>query len=355
MSQTRKYYDVGKLLSYNAEINGVFGSRSIGKTYGLMKQCVLDWMNRREEFGYIRRYQSELEVVQDNILDDVMQEFPDYETKRTKDRYYIRKRSTKKKNTNEWCVIGHLFAASKHADYKGKPYPKIRRIIWDEYIREVNSVPGYLKNDIQALFSIYTSVARYRENVSMYLLGNTCNLIMPLFLFLNINEEPKSGVTQFRKRVNVDGEEKIVRFLIDYVKDGELIEQVKNSTFGALVAGSDEESVIINAEFNNGGNLFIEKKPSGAKFRYGFRWKGQPYGVWCDLSEGRWYINKKIPSDGLTFALTAKDMRPNLMLIEQATPFLKNLRRLYGYGMVYFDSPNTREGFVDLIRLIGLR
>ena len=189
----------------------------------------------------------------------------------------------------------------------------------------------------------------------MYLLGNTCNLMMPLFLFLNINEEPKSGVTQFRKRVNIDGEMKQVRFLIDYVKDGELIDQVKKSTFGALVSGSEEEQVIINAEFSNGGKLFIEKKTAVSKFHYGFSFKNKRYGVWCDLNEGKWYINKKIPSDGVMFALTAKDMRPNLMLIEQATPFLKNLRRLYGYGMVFFDSPNTREGFIDLIRMIGLR
>lgn len=355
MNEKRKYYDVPKLCSYNAEINGVFGSRSIGKTYGLLKQCIQDWLKRGEQFGYVRRYQSELEIVRDNILDDVMQEFPDYETKRIKSTYYIRKRVVDDKKQNKWQVIGHMFAASKHGDYKGTAYPYIRRIIWDEYIREIGAIPGYLPNDMQALFSIYTTISRYRENVSMYLLGNTCNLMMPLFLFLNINEEPKSGVTQFRKRVNIDGEMKQVRFLIDYVKDGELIDQVKKSTFGALVSGSEEEQVIINAEFSNGGKLFIEKKTAVSKFHYGFSFKNKRYGVWCDLNEGKWYINKKIPSDGVMFALTAKDMRPNLMLIEQATPFLKNLRRLYGYGMVFFDSPNTREGFIDLIRMIGLR
>lgn len=351
---TRTYYDVRKLLSYGAQINVIIGSRSIGKTYGLLKQCVQDWLKDGSEFGYIRRYGSELEDVQDNILDDVAQEFPNYQFRRQKDKYLIRKISDN--DSEPWLTIGHLFVASKAGNYKGKPYPRVKRIVWDEYVRELNVFPGYLKNDIQALFSIYTSVARYRTNVAMYLLGNACDLIIPIFLFLGVDSEPKSGVTQFRKYVtNLDGSVTQVRFLIDYVKDAKFIEQVRASTFGALVAGTDEETVIVNGDFSNAGDLFIAKKPKSAKYHYGFKFRGATFGVWLDQENGRYYVNRKTTSDGVIYALSAQDMRPNLVLIEQAAPFLRNLRRLYGYNMVYFDSPATREGFVDMVRLVGVR
>ena len=295
-----------------------------------------------------------MENVEDNVLEDVAQEFPEYQFKRQKDKYYIRK--VTEDNSEAWQIIGHLFVASKAANYKGIPYPRIKRIIWDEYIREVNVFPGYLKNDIQALFSIYTTVSRYRTNVSMYLLGNACDLIIPIFLFLGVNKEPKAGITQFRRYVeDLDGNVVQVRFLIDYVKDASFIKQVRASTFGALVSGTEEETVIVNGDFSNGGELFIAKKPKAAKFRYGFKFQGANYGVWLDAENGLYYINRKIVKDGVIYALSAQDMRPNLVLIEQAAPFLRNLRRLYGYNMVFFDSPATREGFVDMVRLVGVR
>ena len=39
------YYNYNDLFSYNAMFNFVIGERGVGKTYGILKKCVKDFIN----------------------------------------------------------------------------------------------------------------------------------------------------------------------------------------------------------------------------------------------------------------------------------------------------------------------
>ena len=59
------YYNYNDLFSYNAMFNFVIGERGVGKTYGILKKCVKDFINTMSnehprQFVYLRRYKSEL-------------------------------------------------------------------------------------------------------------------------------------------------------------------------------------------------------------------------------------------------------------------------------------------------------
>ena len=52
------FYDWNKTLSYDADVTMVIGAKGIGKTFGLRKQCIKDFLrdgSRKEGMGEARR------------------------------------------------------------------------------------------------------------------------------------------------------------------------------------------------------------------------------------------------------------------------------------------------------------
>src|SRR5438874_13310172 len=54
------YYSFTRLLSCNAVINMAVGGRGIGKSYGAKKLAIDKWIERRDQFIYLRRFTEEL-------------------------------------------------------------------------------------------------------------------------------------------------------------------------------------------------------------------------------------------------------------------------------------------------------
>ena len=55
------YYDYQKVLSYNALLSFIIGERGVGKTYGAKKFCIKNYINKNDEFVYLRRYKTEFQ------------------------------------------------------------------------------------------------------------------------------------------------------------------------------------------------------------------------------------------------------------------------------------------------------
>ena len=65
------WYDVRKTLSYNCLFNFVIGNRGCGKTYSCKKWAVDDYLKNGNEFIYLRRYDSELDLVKKSFFNDL--------------------------------------------------------------------------------------------------------------------------------------------------------------------------------------------------------------------------------------------------------------------------------------------
>ena len=63
------YYDYSKILSYNALLNFLIGERGVGKTYGAVKFVTKQFINKNEQFAYIRRYKPELKKAVPNFFE----------------------------------------------------------------------------------------------------------------------------------------------------------------------------------------------------------------------------------------------------------------------------------------------
>lgn len=49
------FYDLSKVLTYNAFLNFLIGERGVGKTYSTSKFVTKQFINKGYEFAYVRR------------------------------------------------------------------------------------------------------------------------------------------------------------------------------------------------------------------------------------------------------------------------------------------------------------
>lgn len=340
----QKYME--KTLSYNAPMTIAVGGNSIGKTYSFTYQGVKEFIKTGKQFGWIRRYAPELKKASSNFFDDLIEhdEFPGYIFKTDKERGYIAKKPTGNAKP-DWQVCCHFFALSMQGSYKGTAYPKIKRLIFDEYIREVKTPPGYLYDDIGKLMKLWKTVGRKRNDCQLYLISNAVDLVNPAFLWLGITDEPKPGYSWHNNKT----------VLLHHIKDAAFAQSERDTLVGKVIAGTELEKVMIDNEFAASNDLFIAKKTANAKYRYGFKYCGHVYAIWLDNSNGLFYVNRKAPKGGLVYSLTTEDHRPNMYLVESAGKFARQIGRLYGNGVVRFENNAAREGFLKMLRMLGLR
>ena len=345
-----KFYDLQKTLSYNCQINAIFGHRSIGKTYTLLKHCVRRFLKHGEKMVYVRRYDNDLKMVKAYIFDDIASDpaLKDYEFKCVGYDYYI-----KRIDSDEWLLFCTLVALSKFQKYKSRPFPDYKYIIVEEYLIENPRLTRYLNNEIDALISVYITVARYNNDVKMFLLSNVGDIVNPLFRWLDINDEPKKGYSKHKLGTLDDGTD--VNVLIHYVFDEIISRQTANTVGSVLASTSSYANVAITNQFSGANDYYIAKKTARAKCEYALKFRNTTFTLWCDYKTFIYYINRQVVDGCYTYSLTTEDFRPNMAAIDLSKNRLKTLHRLYSNGCIYFDSPATREQFLNMLKLCGIR
>ncbi|WP_187425958.1 phage DNA encapsidation protein, partial [Bacillus subtilis] len=118
------YWKPDRLLSYDRIVNMVVGGRSIGKTYGIKKQIIKEFIEKGHQFIYLRRYKGELKKV-GQFFDAVSKEFPDAKFEVKGREFWINGKKA-----------GYAIPLSAWQSEKGVDYPNVRTIFFDEFLRE---------------------------------------------------------------------------------------------------------------------------------------------------------------------------------------------------------------------------
>ena len=84
------WYNPNKTLTHNALFNFIIGNRSCGKSYGLKKRVIKNFLDKGQQFILLRRFKDELDKSKEQYFDDVVlnKEFK-AEVKFANDCYYI--------------------------------------------------------------------------------------------------------------------------------------------------------------------------------------------------------------------------------------------------------------------------
>lgn len=353
MNSEQKYIDWERVFSYDSRLSMVVASRGRGKTYGLRKQFVNDYLKNGYRFVEVCRYKSQINDVLTGYFDNLIKDniFPNYIFKTEGAKAYISVKVDEGEKP-KWELFGYFVALSDYQNIKKRTFANVKRIVLDEAIIErLDKHHHYLSQEWTILQSVVDSVLREKPGENrgrIYLLSNACDLVNPYFTALRITEAPKYGFTRYNKK----------RFVLYYEEPGEFVEARKVDTLAGIMADfAGDVSTSFNNEFGNANKDFIAEKPKNARFEFGVRYLNQSFGIWSDWKNGYYYVNEKIPanSERPVYALTAKDNRANLIVARRAEKVFKAFAEMFYAGIIRYDSPGTRENFVCILSLFGVR
>ena len=363
------FIDWPMIMSYDAPYTLVIDSRTRGKTFGLRHQCIKDYVQRDKRFVELTRVADFLQG------DGKLQQdyFAKYYVELPEDRYirdylletrgkhaYIAKRPAEGEKPT-WDVLGYFLALNDAENIKRRSnsFKPVRRYIFDEGLID-KSLPGaryhdYLPGEISAVSSIMTSVSRERPDTPdkdrprLYILGNAVDLTCPWLQHFGIYDVPPYGFSwHFNKRC-----------LLWYGPPDETWSARQSESVSSALLGDSQAVRSSNLnQFSTLDSSYFGEIPKSAHFAFGVAYKSRVYGVWCDMTEGYYYVAPRLPksTDGApVYALTAADARPNYILAKRAQKSLKGFVDLYYAGIVRYTDHATREGFLAALSLYGIR
>lgn len=347
------FYDWHKTLSYDADVTMVIGPRGVGKTFGLRKQCIKDFLKDESRFVEVVRFKTELSGVSDGYFNR-LQDLPDFKEYmfKTDARYgWVSKippepKDGEKRQKPDWKLLTYFIALSDAQRMKKRTFDKVRRIIFDESVLESSDhYHRYLPNEFGILANLVDTVSRERADTDslrprVYLLGNACDLANPYFNAYGVGTDLKFGYRWYANKT----------FLLHYVEAGEYgREKLTGTVAGRMMQGTAAAKIAISNEFVGTNTEFVKRKPSRAKFTFGIKCNGKTFGVWVDLQGGVYYVTNSIPhnTEKPIYALTADDNRINYIAARSATKAMSYFKEMYYLNLIRYQTVSVKHDFME--------
>ena len=184
---TQKFYSPTAINKKGATYNMVFGERSNGKTYALLKQTLKEYFKSKKQMAYVRRWKEDITGRRAQQLyagineHGLVEQFSGGEFKGV--HYYAGKWYLCTYDTNGKAVysdrdiIAFAFSLSDVEHDKSTSFPAVGTIVFDEFL----SAKLYIADEFVQFMNVVSTIVRRREDVKVYMLGNTVNKYCPYF------------------------------------------------------------------------------------------------------------------------------------------------------------------------------
>lgn len=322
------YYDYNKLMSYNFLLAFVIGERGVGKTFGAKKKLLQNFLNKGEEFIYLRRYKTELDLALTTFWDDLISQecFPDHTLQVKKS----------KKMTTFTCdntTCGYAVPLSTANILKSTSFPNVKYIVFDEFLIDNSGTYHYLKNEVTMLLDIIETVGRLRD-IKVIFLGNAISVTNPYFAYFNLDLPYNSEFRTFK-----DG-----LIVVNYIRNLAYREAKEKTRFGQLIKGTNYGDYAIDNKMLRDNSHFIEKRPPESKFCGVLIINGNFIGIWTGANGYIYLSSKYDPNTTSKFALDFDDHTENTILTNARENLYMNIAlRAYKQGLLRFESQQVKN------------
>ena len=196
-----KYYSLNKILAKNAKYNVIFGERSNGKTYSVLKHGLENYCENGKQLAIIRRWQDDFvgkrgQTMFDNLVKNG--EVSKLTKGKWTDIYYFSSRwylckfdpETGKRIIDETPLAWGFSLSSVEHD-KSTAYPNVTTIMFDEFLTRTT----YINDEFILFMNVLSTIIRDRTDVTIFMLGNTVNKYCPYFREMGLRhvKEMKQG------------------------------------------------------------------------------------------------------------------------------------------------------------------
>lgn len=350
MNKNSQYFNWGPVLSRQAPITMVVGARGLGKTYGLRKACIEEYLRKGLRFVEVSRFKSEQKAVSKGYFARVSSEFPGCEFEVRGNEGFVYRGKTTEKGKKIWEKICFFVSLTELQTAKKRTFDLVHRIIFDEaVIDRADRFHRYLPQEWELLAGLIDSVSRERAESEikpqLFLLGNAVDLSNPFFQQIGLMDEPSTGFHWYLRKL----------FLLVVPEAAEYSMAKETETLaGRMLAGTAAGEAANWNRFSSEFAGVIAKKPSSARFEVGLLWKDQKFGLWFDDREGRYYVNDRIPPQGRVLALSIGQVAVNTPLVQKNASFLKSIVSLASIDGLRFESLGLRSQFFTACGLLNL-
>ena len=189
-----KFYSLTKILNKKADYNIIFGERSNGKTYAALLYGLKRFVATGEQFAYIRRWREDLRgkraenLFSNHVANGVIEEITNGEYNTIfyiSGKWYLAKYDAEKKKyypqNTPFC---YGFCLSEQEHEKSSSYPNVTTIIFDEFLTR----RYYLPDEFMLFMNLLSTIIRQRDNVKVFMLGNTINKYCPYFSEMGLKQ-----------------------------------------------------------------------------------------------------------------------------------------------------------------------
>lgn len=195
--EDQEFYTPDEIDKYHAHYNVIFGKRSNGKTYSILRKMVNNFAENRKQGAYIRRYREDFKGKRgDQLFDAIVKDGIITEATEGKwtcvkyysDRWYFAKpdpETGRLISDSEPFCFGFSLASMEHD--KSTSYPDINIVFFDEFISRI----GYLPNEFVLFMNVLSTIIRQRNDVTIYMGGNTVNKYCPYFQEMGLGHVEK--------------------------------------------------------------------------------------------------------------------------------------------------------------------
>lgn len=336
-----KYWNIHEILPYQRNFNLINGKRSIGKTYTTQKYTLDKCIKKDVEFIYLVRTQDEkkkgvFEAGYDKVI---MNEFKGYEIITGIEEMLIVDDEENKR------TLGYCIALSEAVKIKKRSFPKVKYIIFDEYMLEINQATQYVNGwkEPDLLLSIYHTVDREEDRVICFLLGNNTSFYNPYHLHPAFRVQPvKPGEIWYSENV-----------LFQWaISSKQLEEEKEKSKFLKMIGSTEYGRYAKDGEYVGDNVNFIKEVEKNVSYVMTLEFKGEKFGVL--RGKDSIYISQRTNRGvKLQFALTKEDHSENTVLTKSKNnAMLKWLSDQYKLGNIFYDNMETKTKFDGALNML---
>lgn len=328
------YYNFDKLFSYNFLFAFVIGERGVGKTFNSKVAVMKKFLRTGEQFIYLRRYKTELDSALATFWSDLQNNnyFKEHELK-------IERSKMITKFLCDGKVCGYAIALSTANILKSTAFPKVKSIIFDEFMLDNTGTYRYLKNEVTMLLDVIETVGRLRD-VQVLFLGNALSITNPYFTYFNLELPYNSEFKTFKNGLIV----------VNYIKNVEYREAKKQTKFGQLIQDTEYAKYAIDNQMLRDNPHFIEKMPPDSKFYGMLIINGCNIGIWAGRN-GYLYLNDKYdPNTTHKFACDFNDhTEQTIYLNARENMYLRICIKAYKQGLLRFSHQKIKNNTIPIL------
>lgn len=182
-----KFYSLDRVLECKCQYNMIIGERSNGKTFAVLEYLIRRWWEKGEQGAYIRRWKEDYRGKRGSQLfagheeTGKISEITNGEYDKVK--YYAGKWYLARYDEELDKLIAqeepfcYAFALSDMEHDKSTAYPKVTTVVFDEFLTR----QYYLPDEFVVFMNVLSTIIRHRDNVKIFMLGNTVNKYCPYF------------------------------------------------------------------------------------------------------------------------------------------------------------------------------